>query len=88
MRPWTTPRRRLAAASGPRALALLPALIGTATPEVAVRPIAEGRLRRTIFTAVRAATADAPAVIAVRNALRAAARGATARRGDAALVRR
>jgi DNA-binding transcriptional LysR family regulator len=74
--------------SGGRAVTLLPALIGSATPEVTVRPIAEGRLQRTIFTAVRAATAEAPTVIAVREALRAAARAATARRADAALVRR
>ena len=74
--------------SSGRVVTLLPALIGTATPEVAVRPIGEGRLRRTIFTAVRAASAEAPATIAVRSALRAAARAATAGRSDAAVVRR
>jgi DNA-binding transcriptional LysR family regulator len=73
--------------SSGRVVTLLPALIGTATPEVTVRPIAEGRLRRTIFTAVRAATAQAPAVIAVRAALRAAARSATAHREDATVRR-
>jgi DNA-binding transcriptional LysR family regulator len=70
-----------------RVVTLLPALIGAETPEVAVRPIAEGRLQRTIFTAVRAATAEAPAVVAVREALRRAARAATARRRDAKVVR-
>jgi DNA-binding transcriptional LysR family regulator len=74
--------------SSGRAVTLLPALIGTATPEVAVRPIAEGRLRRSIFTAVRAAAEDAPAVIALRRELQRAARVATARRGDAVVVRR
>lgn len=73
--------------SAGRVVTLLPALIGTATPELAVRPIAEGRLRRTIFTAVRAATVAAPAVIAVRAATHAAAREATARRDDATAVR-
>jgi DNA-binding transcriptional LysR family regulator len=69
--------------SSGRAITLLPALIGTATPEVAVLPVAEGPLRRTIFTAVRAAATEAPAIAAVRDALRAAARAATARRDDA-----
>jgi DNA-binding transcriptional LysR family regulator len=68
--------------SSGRAVTLLPALIGTATPQVTVRPIAEGTLRRTIFTAARAAGAGAPAVAAVRDALTAAARAATAARED------
>ena len=52
-----------------QAVTLLPALIGTATPQVAVRPLAEGGLSRSIFTAVRAAGAAMPAVVAVREAL-------------------
>jgi DNA-binding transcriptional LysR family regulator len=72
--------------SSGRAATLLPALIGTATPEVAVRPPAEGPLRRTIFTAARAAGAQMPAVAAVRDALAAAAREAAARRKDVSLV--
>jgi DNA-binding transcriptional LysR family regulator len=68
--------------SSGRAVTLLPALIATATPQVAVRPIAEGTLRRTIFTAARAAGAGAPGVAVVRDALTAAARAATAARDD------
>ena len=69
-----------------RAITLLPALIGTATPQVAVRPLAKGALRRTIFTAARAAGAEMPAVVAVRDALQAAAVRATAGRDDARVV--
>jgi DNA-binding transcriptional LysR family regulator len=68
--------------SSGRAVTLLPALIATATPQVAVRPIVEGALQRNIFTATRVAAADAPAVLAVRSALAAAARAATAERDD------
>jgi DNA-binding transcriptional LysR family regulator len=74
--------------SSGRVVTLLSALIGAATPEIALRPIAEGRIQRTVFTAVRGATAGAPEVIAVRDALRRAARAATARRDDVSLVRR
>jgi DNA-binding transcriptional LysR family regulator len=63
---------RALVASG-QAVTVLPALIATATPDVAFRPIAEGAVRRTIFTAARAAASGAPAVIAVRDAVRAAA---------------
>ena len=75
---------RALVASG-QAVTLLPALIAGATPEVAARPIAEGDVHRTIFTAARVAAAEAPAVIAVRDALHAAAvaaTGRTRRRGD------
>jgi DNA-binding transcriptional LysR family regulator len=68
--------------SSGRAVTLLPALIGTETPQVAVRPLAEGPLRRTIFTAARAAGAQMPAVIAARDALAAAAAAAIAGRTD------
>jgi DNA-binding transcriptional LysR family regulator len=73
--------------SSGRVVTLLSTLIGTATPDLALRPIVEGRLQRTVFTAVRTATADAPPVVALRKALYAAARAATARRDDVALVR-
>lgn len=66
---------RALVASG-QAVTLLPALIATATPEVAARPIAEGAVHRTIFTAARTAAAQAPAVLAVRAALRTAAQAA------------
>ena len=74
--------------SSGRVVTLLSALIGAATPEIALRPLAEGRIQRTVFTAVRVATAEAPTVIALRRALYAAARAATARRDDVTLVRR
>ena len=61
---------------------LLPALIGTATPQVAVRPVAEGPVQRTLFTAARVTAVGSPVVDAVREALRAAARSAVAGRDD------
>ncbi len=64
------------------AVTLLPALIGTATPEIAVRPIAEGTLRRTIFTSARATTTASAAIVAVRAALKTAALVATGTRHD------
>jgi DNA-binding transcriptional LysR family regulator len=76
---------RALVASG-RAVTLLPALIATATPQVAARPIAEGAVERTIFTAARASTVDAPAVRAVRAALRHAAQEATEGREDVRMV--
>ncbi|HET6551252.1 MAG TPA: LysR family transcriptional regulator, partial [Solirubrobacter sp.] len=63
---------RALVASG-QAVTLLPALIAAASPDVAVRPIADGPVRRTIFTTARAAAATAPAIAAVRTALRTAA---------------
>jgi len=72
--------------SSGRAVTLLPALIGTATPQVAVRKLADGPLRRTIFTAARAAGAAMPAVTAVRDALTTAAREATSAREDIELA--
>ena len=76
---------RALVASG-QAVTILAALIATASPQVAARPIAEGAVHRTIFTAARASTVDAPAVQAVRAALRNAAETATAGRDDVALV--
>ena len=76
---------RALVASG-QAVTVLPVLIATATPQVAARPIAEGAVHRTIFTAARAAAADAPAVRAVRAALVDAAAAATAGRNDVALL--
>jgi DNA-binding transcriptional LysR family regulator len=56
------------------ALTMLPDLaLGARFAEVAVRPIAEAPLTRTIFTAVRSSTVERPAVAAVRATLREAA---------------
>ena len=57
-----------------QAVALLPRLVRPeANPGVAVRPIAEGSVDRTIFAASRAADAERPSVRALRAAVRAAA---------------
>jgi DNA-binding transcriptional LysR family regulator len=76
---------RALVASG-QAVTILAALIATASPQVAARPIAEGAVHRTIFTAARVSTVDAPAVKAVRTALRNAAGTATAGRDDVTLL--
>jgi DNA-binding transcriptional LysR family regulator len=76
---------RALVASG-QAVTLLPALIATAAPEVAARPIAEGAIHRRIFTAARVAAGAAPNVAAVRDAVHAAAVKATAARGDVRLL--
>lgn len=56
------------------AVTLLPDLVhAQADPTLAVRDLAEGPLTRLVFTAVRAASADRPALSAVRAALRDAA---------------
>ena len=55
-------------ASG-RAVTLLPALLAAAMPQITARRLREERLQRTIFTAARATASQAPAVIAVREAL-------------------
>jgi DNA-binding transcriptional LysR family regulator len=68
--------------SSGRAVTLLPALVATAMPQVVTRPISEGPLQRAIFIATRSSSTDAPAVAAVRAALRHAARAAAAARGD------
>ncbi|HEV8167607.1 MAG TPA: LysR family transcriptional regulator [Actinomycetota bacterium] len=68
-------------ASG-RAVTLLPALLARTMPHVVARPIREGPLQRTIFTAARAVSADAPAVTAVRDALGTAAAVAATDRDD------
>lgn len=58
------------------AVTLLPDLVhGERDPTLAVRELAEGRLTRTLFTAIRAASAGHPALAAVRAALRAAVPG-------------
>jgi DNA-binding transcriptional LysR family regulator len=51
------------------AVSLLPMLFTNTQPQIAARPVAEDRLQRTIFTAVRTSS-DTPAVHAVRGALR------------------
>jgi len=56
------------AASG-QAVTVLPALVTRAVPGIAARPIADGILERTVFTATRATAAHTPAVAAVRAAL-------------------
>jgi DNA-binding transcriptional LysR family regulator len=56
-------------ASG-RAVALLPALLTAAMPQITARRLREERLQRTIFTATRTTTTQAPAVLAARQALR------------------
>lgn len=63
-------------------MTLLPALIGTATPQVRIGPIAEGSLQRTIFLATRTAIRNAPAVQVVTAALITAARAAAQGRSD------
>jgi DNA-binding transcriptional LysR family regulator len=56
------------------AVTLLPDLVRAhEDPTLAVRDLAEGALTRRVFTTVRAAAADRPAIAAVRAALRAAA---------------
>ena len=72
-------------ASG-RAVTLLPALLAPAMPQITARRLREERLQRTIFTATRATTSDAPAVLAVRGAIGGTARKVAARRGDLALL--
>jgi DNA-binding transcriptional LysR family regulator len=68
-------------ASG-RAVALLPALLTAAMPQVTARRLREERLQRTIFTATRTTTAHAPAVLAARQALRDTARHVAAGQRD------
>ena len=68
-------------ASG-RAVALLPALLAGAMPQIIARRLREERLQRTIFTATRTATAPAPAVIAARQALHETARQVASGRRD------
>jgi hypothetical protein len=51
-------------------------------PQITTRRLREERLQRTIFTATRATTTDAPAVRAVRQALRDTARQVGARQRD------
>jgi DNA-binding transcriptional LysR family regulator len=68
-------------ASG-RAVALLPALLTVAVPQIITRRLRDERLQRTIFTATRTTTADAPAVLAVRQALRDSARQLAAEQRD------
>jgi DNA-binding transcriptional LysR family regulator len=56
------------------AIVLLPELVGAERdPTVAVRPIAEGEVRRTVWAITREGTAGRPALAAVLGALRDAA---------------
>jgi DNA-binding transcriptional LysR family regulator len=68
-------------ASG-RAVALLPALLAAAMPQIMARRLREERLQRTIFTAARATMSQAPAALAVGEALRHAARHVAAGRRE------
>ena len=68
-------------ASG-RAVTLLPALLATAMPQITARRLREERLQRTIFTASRTTTSDAPAVLAARAAITDTARTIAPRRRD------
>ncbi len=70
--------------SSGQAVTLLPALIAAATPGVSTHRIPG--LYRTIFTAARAAAAQAPAVVAVREAIETAAHAAASGRDDIRLV--
>jgi DNA-binding transcriptional LysR family regulator len=74
-------------ASG-RAVTLLPALLTAAVPQITPRRLREEHLQRTIFTATRTTTAEAPAVRAVRAALRDTARHVAAARRDLEVVDR
>jgi DNA-binding transcriptional LysR family regulator len=69
-----------------RAVALLPALFTTGTPGVTSRPVQEGTLQRTIFTVARRTARDAPAILAVRQALRQTAKQVAASRDGIALL--
>ncbi len=64
-------------ASG-RAVTLLPALIATSMLQLTTRPISDTPLHRLVFTATRTASANAPAITAVRQALTATAHTAAA----------
>lgn len=72
-------------ASG-RAVALLPALLATAMPQITARRLREERLQRTIFTATLTTVTDAPAIAAVRNALATTAHQIAAARRDIDLL--
>jgi len=69
-----------AIAGSGRGVALLPALFATAASGVTARPVQEGRLQRTIFTAARQTARDAPPILAVRQALRETAQQVAASR--------
>jgi hypothetical protein len=51
-------------------------------PQITARRLREERLQRTIFTAARVTTTEAPAVLAVRQALTDTARRVAARQRD------
>jgi DNA-binding transcriptional LysR family regulator len=59
--------------SSRQAIALLPALLTAALPQITAGPLREEQLKRTIFTATRLAAAEAPAVMTVQKALQEAA---------------
>jgi DNA-binding transcriptional LysR family regulator len=72
-------------ASG-RAVTLLPALLATSMAQITARRLREERLQRTIFTAARTTMSDAPAVLAVRDAVTDTARRIASKRRDVRLL--
>jgi DNA-binding transcriptional LysR family regulator len=72
-------------ASG-RAVALLPALLAPLVPQVMTQRLCEERLQRTIFTAVRTASAAAPAIAATRAAIAETARAVAAEIDDLEVI--
>jgi DNA-binding transcriptional LysR family regulator len=72
-------------ASG-RAVALLPALLTAAVPQIIARRLRDERLQRSIFTATRTTTTEAPAVLAARQALRDTTRQVAAGQRDLELL--
>lgn len=74
--------------SSGHAVTLLPALLGTATPQVALRHMVGVNLTRTIFTATRASSRQSVGIQAMRTALAAAAREVTNGRTDARVAAR
>jgi hypothetical protein len=56
-------------------------------PQITARRLREERLQRVIFTAARTTSSEAPAVVAVRTALRESARSVASRRRDLELLR-
>lgn len=72
-------------ASG-RAVTLLPALLAPSLPQITARRLRDEHLQRTIFTATRTTTSDAPAVLVVRAALGNTTRSIASHRRDLAFL--
>ena len=65
-----------------RAVALLPSMFTPATASVITRPIQEGRLQRTVLTAARQTSSNAPAITAIRQAFQQTGRHLAEHRQD------